>query len=73
MANEHNTDERRLTIRLAGEARRAVEKIAEIRKAKISDVIRRAIGTELFLLEEQARGAKVLIQDQEGTRQLVLR
>jgi predicted transcriptional regulator len=63
----------RLTIRLSGEAKRAVETIAKVRNAKISDVIRRAIGTELYLIEEQARGAKILIQDQEGTRQLVLR
>jgi hypothetical protein len=68
-----NKDERRITIRLSGEARDAVEALAKMRSTSINEVIRRAIGTEIFLMEAQERGGKILIQDKDGTRQLVLR
>jgi hypothetical protein len=68
-----DNDDGRITIRLGGAARAAVDKIRRMRGANINEVIRRAIGTELFLLQEQERGAKILIQDRDGTRQLVLR
>jgi predicted transcriptional regulator len=71
--NDLSRDEMRITIRLAGDAKRAVEHMASAKKAKIADIIRRAIGTEYFLFEQQTRGAKILIQDQEGTRQIVFR
>ena len=67
-------DATRLTVRMTSDARKAVEKIAEMTGATIADVIRRAIGTELYLLEQKQRGARILIEDRDGkTRELVLR
>jgi hypothetical protein len=67
-------NEARLTVRLAGDARQAISKLSKMMGgASVADVIRRSIGTELFLMEEQERGAKILIQDKDGTRQLLLR
>lgn len=73
MSDDRASDEKRLTVRLSGEAKRAVETISQMTDASINDVIRRAIGTELFLLKEQRRGAKLLLKDENGTREVVLR
>jgi hypothetical protein len=68
--------EARITIRLTSQARTAVDRIAALLGGvSAADAIRRAIGTELYLLEEQERGARILIEhrDTEITRELVLR
>ena len=54
----------KLTLRLTPEARRTIEKLsAEMGGVTASEVIRRALGTELFLKEAQRRGEKVLLVD----------
>ena len=54
----------KLTLRLTPEARRTIEKLsAEMGGVTASEVIRRALGTELFLKEAQRRGEKVLLED----------
>lgn len=65
----------RLNLRLSPEARDAIQKIAaKFGGISAAEVVRRAIGTELFLLEEKDRGSKILIEDNRGNvRQLVLR
>jgi hypothetical protein len=63
----------RLTLYLSPEAKADVEWIAEERQVSWAEVIRRALGTEKFLIELGKRNAKILV-DQPGERlkQLVL-
>lgn len=65
----------RLNLRLSPEAREAIQKIAaKFGGVSAAEVVRRAIGTELFLMEEKDKGSKILIEDKNGNvRQLVLR
>jgi uncharacterized protein (DUF1778 family) len=65
----------RLNLRLSPEARAAIHKIAaKLGGISAAEVIRRAVSTELFLIEEQEQGSRVLIEDKNNRiRQLVLR
>jgi predicted transcriptional regulator len=68
------TELQRLTLRLSGDAMEAVRKIAQKRGLTTTEVIRRAIGTELFLSEAQERGERILLEDpQHRIREVVLR
>lgn len=64
----------RLTLRLSGEAAQAVRQIARDRSLSVNEVIRRAIGTELFFTEAQAKGERILLEDSDKRfREIVLR
>lgn len=66
----------RITIRLSSQARDAVDRISHLLGGvSAADAIRRSIGTELYLLEEQQRGARILIEhrDTETTRELIMK
>lgn len=39
----------------------------------ISDVVRRALNTEAFLRDEEAKGARIIIEEPDGTRRQVVR
>jgi hypothetical protein len=58
----------RLTLRLSPEARETLQWIADQRcDVPYVEVIRRALGTERFLLEATKNGARILIE-QPGQR-----
>lgn len=63
----------KLTLRLPADARVALEWMANKRGVTLGEVIRHAIGTEKFLIEEIDRGSTVLIEEKGGRlKQLVL-
>lgn len=41
--------------------------------SSVTRILRRAIGTELFLKENEANGAKLLIEERDGTLSQVVR
>ena len=65
----------KLTLRLSPEARKTIEKLSiEMGGVTASEVIRRALGTELFLKEAQKRGERVLLEDDANRlREVVFR
>jgi hypothetical protein len=65
----------RLSLRLSPEARKTLEEIAALRGgASLAEVVRRALGTELFLIREQNEGSRILLERPDKTvRQIVLR
>ena len=63
----------KLTLRLPQDARIALEWMANKRNVTLAEVIRHAISTEKFLLEEVERGGSVMIEEKGGRlKQLVL-
>lgn len=67
-------DAQRLTFHLSGEVLQAIRQLAERRGLTPAEVIRRAIGTELFFSEAQARGERILLEDRDRRlREVTLR
>jgi hypothetical protein len=68
-----NDRETRLTLRLSPEARETLEWIASERHVTLAEAIRRALGTERFLIETRKKNAKILVeQPGERLKELVL-
>lgn len=68
------TEGARLTLRLSLEARQALDKLIELKGGTYGDIIRRALGTELFLAEQVRAGSRILIEDRnKNMREIVLR
>ena len=66
----------RLSLRLTPEARKTLEDISHMRGGvPFAEVVRRALGTELFLLKEQEEGSRILVEspNRKTVRQIVLR
>lgn len=65
----------KLTLRLSPEVKNVIEKLSkEFGGVTASEVIRRSLGTEQFLMEEQKKGTKILLEDSgKNQRQLVFR
>ena len=65
----------RLSLRLSPEARKTLEELSALRGgASLAEVVRRALGTELFLVKEQKEGSRILIESPDKTvRQIILR
>jgi hypothetical protein len=65
----------RLSLRLSPEARRALEEIAALRGGvTFAEVVRRALGTEQFLIKEQQEGSRILVErPDKSVRQIILR
>jgi hypothetical protein len=65
----------KLTLRLSPEARETIEKLSqELGGITASEVIRRALGTELFFVEEKKKGSKILLEDDsQRQREIVMR
>lgn len=57
----------RMTMRFSPEAKAVVDWIAATRGVTVAEAIRRAIGTERFLLQATNKGARILI-DEPGQR-----
>jgi hypothetical protein len=65
VAQERNGD--KITLRLSPEARASMEWIAsKYGNVSLAEVIRRALGTEKFLLEQKDKGAAILIEEPGG-------
>lgn len=63
-----------ITANFTGEAADALRKLCKLSGGSMLDAIRRAIGTELYLRERIADGARVSIQERNGdVRALVLK
>jgi len=63
----------RLTLRLSPEVRHSLEWIANERSVSLVEAIRRALGTEKFLMEVSKRKARILIeQPGERLKELVI-
>lgn len=67
--------ETRMTLRLSPEARETLEWIAEERKVSMAEAIRRALGTERFLIEKSNEGASILLEEKNAKRlkEIILR
>ena len=63
----------KLTLRLAPDARVALEWLAAKKNVTLGEVIRHAIAVEKLLTEEAERGSTFMIEDKNGRiKQLVL-
>ncbi|WP_349958073.1 hypothetical protein [Rhizobium sp. ZPR3] len=76
--NENSLSERsadKITLRLSNEARATLEWIAEYYgNISLNEAMRRALGTERFLLEEKQKGSTILIEERGGrVKEIVLR
>ncbi len=56
----------KLTVRFTGEALKTVRALANKRGISINEFMRRAVSTELFILEQIANGATILMEDRRG-------
>lgn len=75
MSDNSGTDGTRLSMRLSREARQTLDEIAEARGGvSYAEVIRRSIGTELFLIKANQEGARILLERPDKTiREIILR
>lgn len=76
--SEKDTSDRageKLTLRLSSEARETLDWIASrYGNISLNEAVRRALGTEKFLLEERDKGSTILIEEQNGrVKEIVLR
>ncbi len=63
----------RLTLRLSPEAREVLEWIANERHVSFAEAIRRALGSERFLIEIQKNHGRILVeQPGERLKELIL-
>lgn len=64
----------KVTLRLAGEAMRVVRAQAARKGISINEFMRRAIGTEAYLLDQIEQGGRLLIERADKSiREVVLR
>jgi predicted CopG family antitoxin len=63
---------KRITLEVSDEVYAQLEELKKRRGSTMTDVFRRAIGTEAFLDEQVQEGSKVLLEDPNGKfRQIV--
>lgn len=62
---------KRLQVDLTDSAYEELRNMADGRP--ISDIVRRALNTEAFLREEEANGARIIVEEPDGTRRQVVR
>lgn len=72
-AQDRNGD--KITIRLSADARDALEWIAaKYGNISFADAMRRALGTEKYLLEQRDKGSSILVEEVGGRlKEIVLR
>lgn len=67
-------DVEKVNIRFAGDAMKKLREAARKRGVTINEFVRRAVGTEVFLLEEIDKGSHILVEDKNArTREILLR
>jgi hypothetical protein len=65
-------EEARITIRLSPQARQAVEEVMKLGGFKtIQEAVRRAIGDELFLLQQRKEGWTVMLRKGNEAREMI--
>jgi len=57
----------RLSIKLSAEAAEAIREVTERRGITITEAIRRAISIHKYIDDANARGAKILIREQDDS------
>lgn len=63
----------RLNLEIGKEVRERMEELMDETGARsLTDVVSRALAVYDFLCRQKKKGGKILIQDDEGTRELVL-
>lgn len=64
----------RLSVNLSADVAEALRALAAQKGASISEIVRDAIATEAFLVEEQSSGGQILVREKDGSmKQVVLR
>lgn len=65
----------KVSVNLSPDVVQALREVSSTAGVTITEAIRRAIGTEKFLMEEMRKGNRILIEDKKGgkMRQIVLR
>lgn len=63
----------KITVGLPKDLLDAFEKLADRRKISKTDMLRRAIETELFLDEQEQQGNKLLVEDSNNNLMKILR
>ena len=64
----------RITVNLSESAYAALQELVKARDSTMTEVLKHAIGTEKFLMEEIKKGNKVLLEDEKGKmRQVIMR
>lgn len=65
----------KITLRLSPDARASLHWISEqYGNISLAEVIRRALSTEMYLLDQKAKGSSILIEDNTGRqREIILR
>ena len=65
-------DKVKTSVNLSEDAVRALKDIAESRGSSMSEVLRHAISLEKFVHDETNDGAKILVEKNNDTRQLLI-
>ena len=74
MSDEVKSEKKVFTLRLSASAAEDVEKIARELGITTTEVFRRALGTEMFILETKERGEKLLVENKkQEVREVVFR
>lgn len=64
----------KMSVNLSADVVKALKELAEKRGTTMTEVLRRAIGTEKFIEKANEDGGKILLEDKKGrVRQLVFR
>jgi len=72
-ANNTKTKKSRLNLSLAPKVRDRMELLQDETGAQtITEVVSRALAVYDFLVTQRKSGAKIMIQDDEGTREVVI-
>jgi hypothetical protein len=65
---------KRITLNLSPEAAERLKDLARSNRVSMGEVIRRSLSLESFVQNEVRKGAKILVQEKDGTmKELVLR
>jgi hypothetical protein len=68
-----NNEFRKATFNLPSKDLEALRELANTNNTTVTSILRKAIGTELYLSKLESRGAKVLIERKDGTIQHIIR
>jgi len=69
----NNTDFRKATFNLPTKDLKALKELAETNHTTVTSLLRKAIGTELYLSKLEKKGGKVLIEHKDGSVQEIIR
>jgi hypothetical protein len=74
MADDDNKDAVRLSVNVSADVANTLRELATFHKTSVTEVLRKAIGTEKFFQDAAKRDAKILIEEPDkSVKQVVLR